>query len=105
MFGDLSEQPVPVGAEGGGAPRIIEGDDVDRVDVGDRGVVAGKRQRQTRAERVIGDAVDCDYVLHVASPFPPDDLEHEEDVIVPPHEMKRCGFCAPPATPVSAGSC
>ena len=26
---------------------------------------------------------DCDYVLHVASPFPPDDPEHEEDVIVP----------------------
>ena len=31
-------------------------------------------------------AKDCDYVLHVASPFPPADPAHEEDVIVPARE-------------------
>ncbi|HXL60608.1 MAG TPA: NAD-dependent epimerase/dehydratase family protein [Mycobacterium sp.] len=30
------------------------------------------------------EAVDgCDYVLHVASPYPPDEPRHEDDVIVP----------------------
>ena len=52
------------------------------------GVVARERLTVTVADLTSDggwpEAVaDCDYVLHVASPFPPDDPEHEEDVIVP----------------------
>ena len=52
------------------------------------GVVARERLTFTVADLTSDDGwpeavADCDYVLHVASPFPPDDPEHEEDVIVP----------------------
>jgi dihydroflavonol-4-reductase len=52
------------------------------------GVVGRERLTFTVADLTSDDGwpeavADCDYVLHVASPFPPDDPEHEEDVIVP----------------------
>jgi nucleoside-diphosphate-sugar epimerase len=46
----------------------------------------------------------CDYVLHVASPFPANIPKHEDELIVPAREV-RCGCCAPHATPVSNGWC
>ncbi|MDT5290389.1 MAG: hypothetical protein QOF88_5278, partial [Mycobacterium sp.] len=51
------------------------------------GVVGRERLTFTVADLTSDDGwpeavADCDYVLHVASPFPPDDPEHEEDVIV-----------------------
>ncbi len=52
------------------------------------GVVGRERLTFTVADLTSDDGwpeavADCDYVLHVASPFPTDDPEHEEDVIVP----------------------
>ena len=59
-----------------------------RTMVGACGVVGRERLTFTVADLTSDDGwpeavADCDYVLHVASPFPPDDPEHEEDVIVP----------------------
>jgi dihydroflavonol-4-reductase len=52
------------------------------------GVVGGERLTFTVADLTSDDGwpeavANCDYVLHVASPFPPDDPEHEDDLIVP----------------------
>ncbi|MDT5305763.1 MAG: hypothetical protein QOE48_1433 [Mycobacterium sp.] len=53
------------------------------------GVVVGRERLTFTVADLTSDdgwpeaVADCDYVLHVASPFPPDDPEHEEDVIVP----------------------
>src|SRR5258705_13022691 len=59
-----------------------------RTMVAARGVVGRERLTFTVADLTSDDGwpeavADCDYVLHVASPFPPDDPEHEGDVIVP----------------------
>ena len=46
----------------------------------------------------------CDYVLHVASPFPPNVPKHEDELIVPAREgASACS--APRATPASSEWC
>jgi nucleoside-diphosphate-sugar epimerase len=45
----------------------------------------------------------CNYVLHVASPFPPTVPTNEEELIVPARDG-ACACCAPRATPASRAS-
>ena len=42
----------------------------------------------------------CEYVLHVASPFPANVPKHEDELIVPARKA-HCGCCVPRATPAS----
>ena len=52
------------------------------------------------AEAVAG----CEFVLHVASPFPPKVPQHEDELIVPAAKA-RSACCAPRATPASLAWC
>lgn len=63
----MVEQASPFGLRGGAAPRVIKRDDVDVIDIGDRGAVA-VRPLQERVELPVAPVLKrAAYVLVIAS--------------------------------------